>query len=341
LHSCVFSVCNIKIMTDELFLKILNNTATDAEKATFYSSLENDDEKRNDFQRYKNLYTQTNFNPENYRKQEYESFSRFTDNITSVNTKKIITHWFRYAAIFIVALTLGFISDYILTHNKQTVLAQRIKYSSAKGSVSTIYTEDGSAIWLSSGTNLTMGKNEEGETIALLDGEAYFDLVPNQNRKLVVDLGKLKIRDIGTKFNVRAYQSEQTISTSLVEGQIDLIKDSDNSRLTINPGEYAKFNKTDKNIIINQQDPSIITAWKDGKFVFIDQPLSEICTELENWYNADIQIEDEVLANTRYTSVVKRSTTIEMVLKILSITDQIHYDITNKKEGKDIIKIRK
>jgi hypothetical protein len=32
---------------------------------------------------------------------------------------------------------------------------------------------------------------------------------------------------------------------------------------------------------------------------------------------------------------------VEMVLKYLAVTDQIKYDITNKKEGKDIIKIRK
>ncbi|MBC8004722.1 MAG: DUF4974 domain-containing protein, partial [Verrucomicrobia bacterium] len=89
------------------------------------------------------------------------------------------------------------------------------------------------------------------------------------------------------------------------------------------------------------QDPSVVIAWKDGKFVFIDQPLAEICKELENWYDIEIQIEDQKLAETRYTSVVKRTTTVEMVLKILAVTDQIKYEIINKKEGKDIIIIRK
>jgi ferric-dicitrate binding protein FerR (iron transport regulator) len=328
-------------MTEDIFLKILNDTATEAEKIVFFSSIENDRKKREDFYRYKNLYVQSSLNPDNYRRQQYEGFAKFRDQVQSVKTKRTVNLWLRYAAIFIVASTLGFMADYVLTHKDQPIIAQHIKYSSEKGSVSTIHLEDGSAIWLSSGTNLIMDKNKQGETIAQLDGEAYFDLIPNPARKFVVDLGHLKVRDIGTKFNIRAYKSEQTISASLVEGKIDLFKESEKSFMTVKPGEYIKFDKADKKIEVNQKDPSLITAWKEGKFVFIDQPLSEICVELENWYNAEIQIEDEKLASTRYTSVVKRSTTIEMVLKILSITDQIHYEITNKKEGKDIIKIRK
>ena len=57
--------------------------------------------------------------------------------------------------------------------------------------------------------------------------------------------------------------------------------------------------------------------------------------------SVDIQIEDKKLAATRYTSVVRRSTTIAMVLRILALTDQIHYKIIDKKEGKDYISISK
>jgi transmembrane sensor len=328
-------------MSDKTFHKILNNTASEAEKQEFFHSIENDSEKKEEFYHYKNLHVLSNLNPEQYRKQQHESFSNFWDRVQSAKPQRLIGQWTRYAAIFILASVLGFMADYVLYPKESVASSDRIEYSSEKGSVSTIHLEDGSAIWLSSGTKLVINKNKEGETIAKLNGEAYFDLIPDPNRKFIVDLGQFQIRDIGTTFNVRAYESEHTISTTLIKGQIDLIKDSGKSFLTVKPGEYVEYNKTSKEITVNQQDPSIVTAWKDGKFVFIDQPLSEICMELENWYNVEIQIEDQKLASTRYTSIVKRSTTIEMVLKILSITDQIHYEITNKNEGKDIIRIRK
>lgn len=328
-------------MSEESFHKILNNTASEAEKLEFFSSIADDPEKKEEYYHYKNLYFLNSLNTDHYRKEQSENFSKFWHRVQSAKPQRLIGQWMRYAAIFILASVLGFMADYVLYPKESEDSGDRIEYSSEKGSVSTIHLNDGSAIWLSSGTKMVIDKNEKGETIARLNGEAYFDLIPDPNRKFIVDLGKFQIRDIGTTFNVRAYESEQTISTTLIEGQIDLIKDSGKSFLTVKPGEFVEYDKTSKEIAVNQQDPSIVTAWKDGKFVFIDQPLSEICLELENWYNVEIQIEDQKLADTRYTSVVKRSTTIEMVLRILSVTDQIHYEIINKNEGKDIIRIRK
>jgi ferric-dicitrate binding protein FerR (iron transport regulator) len=247
----------------------------------------------------------------------------------------------RYAAIFIVAIALGFMADYFLNSRHTPQFSQHIEYSSEKGSVSKIHLDDGSEIWLSSGTKLSLVKNQQGETTARIDGEACFDLAPDPDRKFIVDLGQFKVRDIGTTFNIRAYDAEQTISTTLVKGQIDLIQNSGETFLTAKPGDRINYYKADKKMVVSQQDPSIVTAWTEGKFVFIDQTLAEICKELENWYNIQIHIEDRKLAETRYTSVVKRTTTVQMVLKILAVTDQIKYEITDKKEGKDIIKIRK
>lgn len=328
-------------MIEDVFHKILNNTANEDEKISFFSSLENDAEKKEEFYNYKNLHFLSSLKADNYRQQQHESFIRFWNTVRPEKSQRIFKLWMKYAAIFIIALVLGISAHSLLSKNESGMLIQHTEYSSEKGSVSTIRLDDGSAIWLSSGTNLILDKNKNGEITARLDGEAYFDLTPNSNRKFVVDFGQFKIRDIGTQFNIRAYQTEQTISTALVEGKIDMMNNSGKSFLTVNPGELVRYNKTTNEIAVNQQDPSIITAWKEGKFVFIDKTLADICSELENWYNIEIQIDDKKLAETRYTSVVKRSTTVQMVLKILAVTDQIHYEITEKKEGKDLIKISK
>lgn len=328
-------------MIEDVFHKILSNTADEDEKISFFSSLENDTEKKEEFYNYKNLYFLSSLKADNYRQQQHESFIRFWNTVQPEKSQKTLKWWMKYAAVFIIALVLGISAHSLLSRNKSGMLVQHTEYSSEKGSVSTIRLDDGSAIWLSSGTNLILDKNKNGEITARLDGEAYFDLTPNSNRKFIVDFGQFKIRDIGTQFNIRAYQTEQTISTALVEGKIDMMNNSGKSFLTVNPGELVRYNKTTNEITVNQQDPSIVTAWKEGKFVFIDKTLADICSELENWYNIEIQIDDKKLAETRYTSVVKRSTTVQMVLKILAVTDQIHYEITEKKEGKDLIKISK
>jgi ferric-dicitrate binding protein FerR (iron transport regulator) len=328
-------------MTEDTFHKILSNTATEKEKAEFYRSLESDPEKKSDFHHYKNLYFASTLGHKEYATKSNQSFNNFWNMVQPSKTKTIVAQWMRYAAIFVLALAMGFMASYFLNETMPKQQSKRIEYSSEKGSVSKIKLDDGSDIWLSSGTNLVIDQNENGEMVAKLDGEAYFKLIPNPSRNFRVDLGNFQVKDIGTSFNIRAYQSEQNIVTTLEEGQIDLLKNSGELILSVKPGELVRYAKQSNQMQVNQQDPSIVTAWKDGKFVFIDQPLAEICRELENWYNIEIQIEDRKLAETRYTSVVKRTTTVQMVLKILAVTDQIKYEITDKKEGKDIIKIRK
>lgn len=328
-------------MSENIFQKILSNSATEAEKIDFFSSLKNNSKEREDFYRYKNHYVVSQFNPELYAGKQSRNFPLFWSQIQSQKQPKRISQWLRYAAIFLVAALLGFSADYILMGEGSKMASQHIEYNSEKGSVSKIRLEDGSFIWLSSGTKLTIDKNQQGETTARLNGEAFFDLIPNVNRKFIVDLDHFKVKDVGTRFNIRAYESEPNISTILEEGRIDLVKQSGLPLLSVKPGELVNFHKSNRQIVVSEQDPSIITAWKDGKFVFIDKPLSEICKELENWYNVEIRIEDAQLAKTRYTSVVKRSTTVKMVLQILAITDKICIEISDKQEGKDLIRIKK
>ena len=327
-------------MSDEIFNKILNNSATEAEKSSFYKSLEEDSDKRAMFQQYKNLYVAATYHSNKHINLQKDSFERFWDRVNPSKAYLLVGLWYRYAAVFVVALSLGFLMQYLIPANKGIpILTQQIKYTSEKGSVSTIHLEDGSAIWLSSASKITIKKSSDGEMTAQLNGEAYFDMVPDSARKFIVDLGDFKVRDIGTKFNIRAYSDEKGVYATLIDGRIDLFSKGDRSMGTMKPGEYLQYDKQDNHIHFSQQDPSVAIAWKEGKFVFIDKTLSEICRELENWYNVQIIIQNKSLAKTKYTSVIKRTTTVNLVLKMLSLTDKINYKITDRKEASDIVTI--
>jgi len=327
-------------MSEEIFLKILNNSATEAEKSIFYQSLEEDSDKRSLFQQYKNLYTISNYDSNRHIHSQKNSFEHFWNRVNPAKAYRMADLWYRYAAVFIIALSMGFLIQYLVTANKGVpLITQQIEYTSEKGSVSTIHLEDGSAIWLSSASKITLTKKSNGEMCARLNGEAYFDLIPDPKRKFSVDLGNIKVKDTGTKFNIRAYRDEPGVYVTLVDGRIDLFSKGDRSMGTLKPGEYVQYNKQANSIHVYLRDPSIATAWKEGKFVFIDKTLADICRELENWYNVQIIIKNKSLANTRYTSVIKRTTTVNLVLRMLSLTDKINYKIADRKEARDIVTI--
>ena len=327
-------------MSDEIFIKILNNSASEAEKSDFYQSLEKDPGLSGSYHQYKNLFAVSTIGDPGYLDLRKTSFKRFWNRVNPIEEFRILKFWYRYAAIFVIALALGFLLRQVFPEpTGKQAFVQQIEYTSEKGSVSTIHLEDGSDIWLSSASKLIIHKDATGEMSAKLDGEAYFDLVPNPSRKLKVDLGYFKVKDIGTKFNIRAYSAESDVYTTLVNGQINLFDSNEKPLLMMKPGEYMQFLKRTSKMVVSQRDPTISTAWKDGKFVFIDKTLGEICKELENWYNVEIIISNKSLANSRYTSVIKRTTTVSMVLKMLSLTDKINYKIIDRKEARDIVTI--
>jgi len=327
-------------MSEEIFSKILNNSATELEKSDFYKSLGEDNALREIFYQYKNLNTISNYNSNKNIQLQEDSFQRFWNRIKPAKAYRMADLWYRYAAVFIIALSLGYLMRYqVPVNNEVKVLTQNITYTSEKGSVSTIHLEDGSAIWLSSASKIILQRNSNGEMSAQLNGEAYFDMIPDTARKFEVDLGYFKVKDIGTKFNIRAYSFEPTIYTTLEGGKIDLYKSEDKSIMSMIPGDYMIYSKQTNRIAVSQRDPSIATAWKDGKFVFINKTLAEICLELENWYNVEIIIRNQSLAKSRYTSVIKRTTTVKMVLKMLALTDKINYSIDERKEVRDIVYI--
>jgi len=327
-------------MSEELFVKIINGSATSTEREEFYRELAVNDELKEAFFHFKTIYAITASTRISSSDHTIASFERIWNHLNPEKRLSISELWYRYAAIFVVALALGFLVQYMATREREIpVITQQIEYSAEKGAVSTIHLEDGSSIWLSSGSRIVLIKKSTGEMRAELNGEAYFDMVPDPRRNFVVDLGFFKVRDIGTKFDIRAYKEEQVINVALAEGQVDFCQSGSATILSLKPGEYMQYNKQSNHMAVSKQDPSIATAWKEGKFVFIHKTLGEICHELESWYNVEIVISDKALANTRYTSVIKRTTTVKLVLNMLSLTDKINYKITDRKEDKDFVYI--
>lgn len=327
-------------MSDELFIRIINGSATEAEKRSFYQELEVNNELKEAFFQYKAIYAVSLSNEKRISNYSSGSFENIWNRLNPARVSSLRERWYKYAAIFVVALLLGITVQYVITANREIpVYSQQIDYSSEKGAVSTIHLEDGSSIWLSSGSRISIIKKSTGEMSAILNGEAYFDMVPDPRRDFVVDLGFFKVKDIGTKFDIRAYREEQVINVALADGRVDFYKNGAAPVLSLKPGEYMQFNKQSSHMAVSRQDPSLATAWKEGKFVFIHKTLGEICHELESWYNVEIVISDKSLANTRYTSVIKRTTTVKLVLNMLSLTDKINYKITDRKEEKDFVYI--
>lgn len=311
------------------------------EKEAFYRALEEDSEAKKEFIRLKELWDlyqigQIKLSPER-KKRLFREFQFSTLGKKKKTIRERFLNVSKYAAIILLALFAGF---YIHTLQSQPSGSTLRELHAENGSISSIVLDDGSKIWLNSNTTLVMTEEKRKVSIKL-NGEAYFDIRHDPNREFIVDLGKIKVKDFGTKFNISAYPGDQFYRATLIEGDVTILNPEGNGIKELAINQTFRFNPDDFSYQIEELDPSIVTGWTSNKFVFIDKPLAEICHDFEKWYNVTIVIENEQLKHERYTSVIRRTTTIGQMLEMFKLTTGINYTFKNEENENVIVLISK
>lgn len=197
---------------------------------------------------------------------------------------------------------------------------------------------DDTHVWLNTGSSITYPVafigNERKVTIT---GEAYFEVAPSTSpagggkRYFVVSKGDVEIKVLGTHFNVNAYDDENDIKVTLLEGSVKV--SNSRSEGLLQPGQQAQVSSGIK--MIDHADIEQATAWKDGRFYFNNTDIKTIMRQVSRWYDVEIVYEGEPV-ETLLGGIVSRKENISQLLKILEATGKAHFTI----EGKKIITTR-
>ena len=187
---------------------------------------------------------------------------------------------------------------------------------------------DGSHVWLNAGSSITYPVAFVGnERKVEITGEAYFEVTHNSIMPFKVGKGDLSILVLGTHFNVNAYDDEENIKITLLEGSVRVSNDADSR--TIKPGEQVMAVSHSPLAIHYSPDLEEIMAWKEGSFHFEDGDLNSILKEFARWYDVEIIYEGPV-KKRKFFVMVNRSRTLKSVLGMLQDND-INFRIEGKK----------
>ncbi len=240
------------------------------------------------------------------------------------------------AAILLLALLVSSLLIPDLWHSPSETLV----FSAPKGNISQVSLPDGSTIWLNSSTTATITTFGSKKVEVDLQGEAYFDVPHNESREFWVKTGQYQLLDLGTKFNVKYNPEDNHLSTALFEGAIEFRKDQKVLLDDLNPGTMFTVDLATKKIELAQADANFLTAWKEGKFVFVNKTLGQITSELESWYDVSFVFHDEKMKEERFSGVIKRRTSIENLLQVLKLSTKLNYDTKSNNDGSCVINIR-
>lgn len=193
---------------------------------------------------------------------------------------------------------------------------------------------DGTKIWINSKTTIKYPVNIVSDSRNIwLDGEAYLEVKKNKDKPFFVHTKSgVKVKVLGTSFNVKSYEDEKDIQTVLVEGSVEMSYDSENKndKIILKPGFRGSFSKKEKTITMDKVETRLYTAWKDCQFIFNNDSLEYIMRTLSRWYNINITFEEEELKQLRFTLDVKRYNKIQTILEAIQIACDLEFKIKNR-----------
>jgi ferric-dicitrate binding protein FerR (iron transport regulator) len=181
---------------------------------------------------------------------------------------------------------------------------------------------DGTLVWINAASSIRYPATfSNGERRVAITGEVYFEVAKDPSRPFIVSTTGADITALGTAFNVNAYPDEAVFRTTLVEGKIQVSKNT--RKEILEAGQQLSItNGNWKNTAV---DTSPFVAWTRNQFKMKNNTIEEVMRMIERWYDAKIIYKDRI--NDHFTGTIDRNVPVSRLLKLLEATGQVHFTI--------------
>ena len=218
-----------------------------------------------------------------------------------------------------------------IVYNNNPNIAAKIQFNTLsvpKGSKPMqLVLADGSEVWLNVASSITYPTAFSGnERRVTITGEAYFEVTKNAAKPFRVFTSSssgpdsyrkdgAEIQVLGTHFNVNAYNDENSLKVTLLEGSVKVGQHGGRS-IYIKPGQQAELSQKGELGLNTDIDTDEVMAWKNNWFNFNSLTVPEIMRQIEKWYDVSVKYEGKP-GNKHFSGIVSRSNKVSEVLKIM------------------------
>jgi len=344
----------------EIIIRVLKSEASDDDKQKLTSWLAQSQENVEIFKQSESVWNALEIVKTGKEYDSGKAFRSFKEQVSNrlktsrrIGLYKKIDIFIRIAAVLVILIGIGHLFTKPIDKSIQSDPSV-FEIISPRGSKTQVLLPDGSKVWLNSESKIRYfnNYNQSGREV-ILEGEGYFEVKKNPDKPFVVTASDIRIKALGTIFNIKAYPEENTIETTLVEGRLEVESGASgkvNKLITLEPNEKVTFfNESEvaenqKNveenhkvenlppvkaaldkIISNEKvDPSLVTSWKNNILYFDNENFEDLAFKLERRFGVTIHFENESLKQLRFTGKF-RDTIIEQVLEALQFASPFDY----------------
>ena len=323
---------------DERVIKYFIGELTEEEQLKLLRERDADNNLKKEFSRYQNMMAMLSLSHNSADKENAITELRILkQQERRKKIKRIIYRSVGYAA----AISLIIVTTLFFATNEKSDERLIVQTPAGKqelyvpiGQRARLTLPDGTVAWLNAGSTLSYPSVFSGERKVSLSGEAYFEVIKDEERPFIVETETVNIKALGTSFNVSSYPRAEYQNTILLDGVVKIYTPNNESEgVILSPGqqlfyEDGLFRKelfTDYNVLL----------WKDGIYSFENVKLDAIISKLELYFDVDIIINCPTILEKEYTGKFRQN---DGVMEILRIIRKIHpFNIIKNEDLNQII----
>ncbi len=204
------------------------------------------------------------------------------------------------------------------------------RYASPLGEIKTITLPDGSAMDLGSDTQVIADFSDKERSIKVVNGQAFFDVVRDEQRPFSVKVSSTEVRVLGTSFEV--VKQKSGVEVFVVEGIVNVLDLPDrappqladeglpSARLTQGQSVFADARGTLGAVRPFEREHA--QSWRQGMLVYQNAPLADIVEEVNRYRHKKIELSDAPLDDILVTVSLPIHDT-DLLLSALEISEPV------------------
>ena len=222
----------------------------------------------------------------------------------------------------IAAMAILFIGVVAIIHSITNSITTYTSYDSTLK----VQLPDNSLVYLNKNSSLKVSKQFNNKTRTVeLTGEALFEVEKDKNVPFIVELKKgLLVKVLGTSFNLRTYNSDNTSELKVLRGKV--VFEKDENHIIIEKGKQINYNFETQSFSKAKPINKNMIAWHTKKFEFNNTPIEEVIVSLERFIGKNITMPKNIV-DVRYTGTFENPTEKE-IAEVISLALGWDYKIS-------------
>ena len=199
-------------------------------------------------------------------------------------------------------------------------------YATEAGETRTVELPDGSTVKLNASSQLTF-TSLGNERRATFSGEAFFSIASDSSRPLVIAANGTQTRVLGTAFNLRAYPDEPTVEVEVKEGKVELAGPASADPVRLSAKERGICSPRQGRLYKVPAEDLNALAWHTNDLQFTAEPFGQALLEMERYYQIDLELANERLADCVYNGAFNSDNVDEL---LTNLTLVFGFDVEKK-----------